>query len=233
MIAVFIFSFTACYAYKLPNNAVETTANETIVEAETTETATTMEADTIEPEITAAETTAAAETTVAVASDYNIGEKGPAGGLIFYINPNYEADGWKYLEAAPSDFPGNGGLIKWNSGDYVYVATGATGVLIGDGISNTQKIVNMQGEGNYAAKLCDGLTEGGYSDWFMPSKDELNLMYENLQLKSIGSFEPNYYWSSSEKGIFGAWFQLFVDGRQFSDYISKDGYKRVRAVRAF
>ena len=109
--------------------------------------------------------------------------------------------------------------------------TGATAIAIGTGMSNTQKIVGIQGEGSYAAKLCSDLTQGGYSDWFLPSKDELNLMYENLHLKGIGSFEPDWYWSSSEGGAVLAWFQFFGSGRQYAFNVW--GLYRVRAVLAF
>jgi Serine/threonine protein kinase len=185
------------------------------------------------PELTAAETTAAAETTVAVASDYNIGDKGPAGGFIFYINPDYEADGWKYLEAAPNDFPGsnNDYRIQWDNGEYI--DTGATGTTIGTGMPNTQKIVDILSIGSYAAKLCSDLTQGGYSDWFLPSKDELNLIYENLHIKRIGSFESSGYWSSSESDAYSAWYQDFDSGLQSSYGYGKLDYGRVRAVRAF
>lgn len=165
---------------------------------------------------------------------YNIGDTGPAGGLIFYINPNYEADGWKYLEAAPGDWYDNNydNWIPWYNGNYV--VTGATGNAIGTGMSNTQKIVNIQGEGNYAAKLCSDMTQGDFSDWFLPSKDELNLMYENLHLKGFGSFEHDNYWSSSEGpeySALSAWDQDFGSGVQ-SDRNKVYDF-RVRGVRAF
>jgi hypothetical protein len=191
---------------------------------------------TITEKTSAAENTNTAETTAA-ASDYNIGEKGPAGGLIFYVNPNYESDGWKYLEAAPSDFPGsnNDYHIQWDYRDYRNnPSTGAIETVIGTGKANTQKIVNIQSEGNYAAKLCDDLTLNGYNDWFMPSKDELNLMFENLNLKNLGSFASEGYWSSSEYDRSNAWDQHFgSDGHGRSDDNDKVNGRRVRAVRAF
>jgi hypothetical protein len=191
---------------------------------------------------TTAETTAAAETGAAIAEtttlpvqikgDYNIGDTGPAGGFIFYVNPNYESDGWKYLEAATSDFSGdrNGYYILWYNG--TNIKTGAREDAIGTGMSNTQKIINIQGEGIYAAKLCSDLTQGGYSDWFMPSIDELNLLYENLYLKGIGGFKPEKYWSSSECSEDGARYQDFSNGYEGIFY-DKLNNRRVRAVRAF
>ena len=120
--------------------------------------------------------------------------------------------------------------IPWYNGDYVL--TGATGTSIGTGMSNTQKIVNIQGSGNYAAKLCDDLTLNGFSDWFMPSKDELNLMYENLHLNLFGGFASDYYWSSSEGSADNAWNQYFGNGDQFG-YSDKVNQLWVRALRAF
>ena len=76
--------------------------------------------------------------------------------------------------------------------------TGATGTAIGTGQANTTAIVTTQGAGSYAAQLCNDLTVGGYNDWFLPSKDELDLMYENLYLQEVGGFTDDYYWSSSE-----------------------------------
>jgi hypothetical protein len=93
-----------------------------------------------------------------------------------------------------------------------------------------------------AAYLCEALVYGGYSDWFLPSKDELNLMYENLYLKGFGGFadcSDCYYWSSSEVWASGAqqwsstnaWIQWFISGGQFS--LRRSNALRVRAVRAF
>jgi hypothetical protein len=173
-----------------------------------------------------------AETTTVEAiekGEYNIGEIGPAGGWIFYVNPNYETDGWRYLEAAPSDQSWG---ILWDYGKDV--ATGATAIAVGTGQANTQTIVKIQGTGSYAAQLCNDLTQGDYSDWFLPSKDELNLMYENLQVSAgLGGFSSGYYWSSSEVDTNSAWIQSFgYDGYQVSSHkVSK--FIRVRAVRAF
>ncbi len=167
--------------------------------------------------------------------DYGIGDIGPAGGLIFYINPNYKTDSWRYFEAAPSDLPSinnDCGWIQWDFrgyGNHPFIS--ATQTAIGTGKSNTQKIVATQGNGNYAAKLCDDLALNGYNDWYMPSKDELNLMYENLYLNGLGSFASICYWSSSGYDTGIAWKVDFYNGNHYYDVGVSSG--RVRPIRAF
>lgn len=86
-------------------------------------------------------------------------------------------------------------------------------------------------EWNEAKIVCQELSLNGYDDWFLPSKDELNLMYENLHEKGLAGFTDYNYWSSSENNNNGVWFQKFVNGNQ--DFSVKYGYYMVRAVRAF
>ncbi len=178
------------------------------------------------------ETTAETTTQSAIEKDeYNIGDTGPAGGLIFYVNPNYITDGWRYLEAAPGD---QSKEIQWYNGRHLTM--GATATAVGTGEANTQTIVNIQGTGNYAAQRCNDMTLGGCSDWFLPSKDELGLMYENLYLKGLGGFASDYYWSSSESLAYDAWpHVLYFAPLDSQITILKDAYYgyRVRAARAF
>jgi hypothetical protein len=89
-----------------------------------------------------------------------------------------------------------------------------------------------QSKTDYAAKLCADYRGGGYDDWFLPSKDELNLMYQNLKAQNLGGFsDVGYYWSSSEYGANGAWGQHFGFGGQYDD--ARNYESRVRPVRAF
>jgi len=158
---------------------------------------------------------------------YSLRDIGPAGGLIFYINPNYLTDGWQYLEAAPSDQIED---TQW--GCYGTLITGADGTAVGTGEQNTIDIENGCATAGTAADICANLNLGGYSDWFLPSKDELNLMYTNLKLELVGDFYSTIYWSSSEASANSAWYQHFMDGKPFS-YEKKYGYGNVRAARAF
>jgi hypothetical protein len=78
---------------------------------------------------------------------------------------------------------------------------------------------------------CTGaVSETCYGDWYLPSKVELNLLYN--QKTVVGGFASNYYWGSTEGGSGNAWSQNFNGGFQY--YGSKDStLVRVRAVRAF
>jgi hypothetical protein len=151
---------------------------------------------------------------------------GPAGGLIFYDKGSY-SNGWRYLEAAPNDQ--STGIVWWNN----IGPTGATATAIGTGQANTTTIVTIQGVGSYAAQLCDTLALGGFSDWFLPSQDELNQMYINLKVAGVGSFADDVYWSSTENSVGFARSQNFSNGDQNSGPNGKSFALRVRAVRAF
>jgi hypothetical protein len=112
-----------------------------------------------------------------------------------------------------------------------------------DGLSNSNAIVGQAGHTNSAAALCLNSTNGGQSDWYLPSMDELSLLWYsrfnvNKSLSAIGgatvlSYGANY-WSSMEVGSGNASYFFFYDanaGNYFSDY--KYSTKYVRAVRAF
>ena len=174
---------------------------------------------------------------------YALGDIGPAGGYIFYDKGSY-SDGWRYLEAAPASTEWTT-IKEWGSYN---TFIGGTEEGIGTGQSNTTIIVawldanedDSEGDVEYktdrAAYLCDALVYGGYSDWFLPSKDELNLMYENLKVYGVGGFggsAARYYWSSSEASADEACYQNFGSGGQGTDYKSPGYTGRVRAVRAF
>jgi len=160
---------------------------------------------------------------------YDLRDIGPAGGYIFY-DKGYYSSGWRYLEAAPVS-------TEWTDKEWGSKGTfiGGTGTGIGTGQSNTTIIVtwlNSHSETDCAAQLCDALVYGGYSDWFLPSREELKLMYVNLHSEGVGGFASDGYWSSSEDNFNIAWGQLFVAGYQNTTY-GKTNPVRVRAVRAF
>lgn len=123
---------------------------------------------------------------------FNIGEQGPAGGIIFYSKLD-TLGGWNFLESAPSDLNLN---IPWslNMAQQINLSTG-----IGTGKQNTLNIVNAFGlsASNYAAKSCFTYIHSGFDDWFLPSRDELITLYQNLYLQNLGSFTHGArYWTS-------------------------------------
>src|SRR5215471_18399317 len=130
---------------------------------------------------------------------YSPGDTGPAGGLIFYENPNYAADGWRYLEAAPFDQSAG---AKW--GCFRKSIVGAGGTAVGTGRQNTKDILAACDEPDSAAVLCANLSINGVRDWYLPCKDELNLMYRNLRAAGLGDFRDGglsdniNYWASTQ-----------------------------------
>lgn len=123
-------------------------------------------------------------------SGYSIGDKGPAGGYVFY-DKGYYSDGWRYLEAAPSDIGGYAfGYYRPDGTNDKMVGTSQA---IGSGRYNTERLVEyMDIDGKaysssgtataeYAAKKCLDYIYGKYDDWFLPSKDELCEMYKVLR----------------------------------------------------
>ncbi len=86
-----------------------------------------------------------------------------------------------------------------------------------------------QGPGNYAAFLCASLGYGGYKDWFLPSKDELNAMFQNLQAAGLGSIGSDWYWSSSEYANSN---EIVWEQSTFGLTIIDTSNNRIGAVRA-
>ncbi len=169
---------------------------------------------------------------------YKIGDTGPAGGIIFYDKGTF-SDGWRYLEAAPASTEQKD--IQWSVSGF---NTGARGVEAGTGKLNTQNIMDASYQvavNAPAARYCDRLEYGGYDDWYLPSKNELGLMYMNLKIDGLGGFGAGIYWSSTESGNRGGVFsQQFSNGVQMdsdggTDYFAGwKGHKRsVRAIRQF
>jgi hypothetical protein len=152
---------------------------------------------------------------------YAVGDTGPAGGIVFYIT----AGGMHGLEAAPEDQSSN---APW--GCVGTSIAGAQGSVVGTGAANTAAIVAGCAAAGTAAKVASAYTLNGYSDWFLPSIDELTLMYS--QRTVIGGFASQFYWSSSEITGATAWVQGFASP---SGHLvgSKPTLIGVRAARAF
>jgi len=183
---------------------------------------------------------------------YKVGDTGPAGGIIFYHDPNgFTVQGYTgttgsfaeytayYLEAAPA----NESNSEWGAyGTLIPDVTTFTNIglyntlTIGVGRRDTQIIVNHLGtnETGKAAQVCASktVTVGGtvFNDWFLPSLGELNEMYKANGQTGIPT--TGYFWSSSQSSSNLAWIQYFTNGLQSTN--SKDSFSSVlRAIRAF
>ena len=160
---------------------------------------------------------------------YAIGDTGPAGGKIFITPSTAGNTTGKYFEASPVNAEA---IRTWSSiGNQTTLVTGADGTAIGTGYQNTLDIVAQPDnvEVSCAAVYCSVYTYGGFSDWFLPSLDELAELYTNRVI--VGDFSSVYYWSSSEFDADNARFQSFNDGTQEPSL--KDNQPFVRPVRSF
>jgi hypothetical protein len=150
------------------------------------------------------------------------------GGKVAYIltpnDPGYDAKETHGLIAATSDQSSG---AAW--GCYFTTITGADGTAIGTGNQNTIDIMAGCSTAGIAARICGDLVEGGYSDWYLPSKDELAKLY--LNKVAIGGFSTNYYHSSSESSFSLNWMQDFNNGSPTE--VDKVFAASVRAVRSF
>jgi len=172
----------------------------------------------------------------------SIGDNGPAGGKIFYV-----ADGLEkrtlgftvtgagsftayYLEAAPYN---QGTSLAWASSDYTTTDIAGTGTAIGTGKENTRLILAIDANAP-AAKACADYRNGGKSDWFLPSRGELNEMCEARN--HIGIL-TGYFWSSSQVDSNSArllyWYSAGISSTVGGSHTSKDKNNTARPVRAF
>ena len=167
------------------------------------------------------------------------------GGKVAYIlasgDPGYDANIPHGLIASTSDLNNsavNDSGVIWNKDD-IDILTGAKETSIGSGLANTNQIIKIQGTSSkiYAAALARDYKGGGYTDWYLPSKDELIKLYINRV--AIGGFVTetmarSRYWSSSEINEGGggsAWTVDFYFGSSGNN--GKSGRYNVRAIRAF
>ncbi|MCX6737911.1 MAG: InlB B-repeat-containing protein [Candidatus Parcubacteria bacterium] len=116
-------------------------------------------------------------------------------------------------------------------GCYETTISGADGTAIGTGNQNTIDIMAGCSTAGIAARLCGDLDLNGYTDWYLPSKDELNQLWVNRV--AIGVFvDGTNYRSSSEVDSRHAWLQDFYGG--FQDNTTSKAYLMyVRAIRSF
>ena len=191
-----------------------------------------------------------------------VGVQGPGGGRVFYIDTEGRYSDFDYLEVAPTDASSgvvwstttpHCGLLADTDCREAFVTTSGEAlnyVAIGTGRAATATIVARHDAGgvakaDYAAGVADAYTTPTASDWFLPSKDELNEVckYARNTGQAAGAdivctggvlrdgFSTVYYWSSSETDDYGAWAQDFSTGNQANGTKSVTLY--VRPVRAF
>ena len=137
------------------------------------------------------------------------------GGIIAYIlqagDPGYNSNVPHGLIAATSDHPT---IAPW--GCFGTEISGADGTAIGTGAQNTIDIINGCSEAGIAARICDNLVLGGYSDWYLPSRDEGNklmILWSNSLF--YYPFDSSQFLSSSESN---AIFSCLPSGAIFTNY---------------
>jgi len=158
---------------------------------------------------------------------YKIGDLAH-GGMVFWVDETGEHGLVSSLEDIE---PISGDIThQWST---AFEITGATDRDLNEGAMNTFFIISAQRtDDDSGARLCADLDDGGYGDWYMPSVDELDLMYTNLHQAGLGGFGDTFYWASSEFDNFNAWAQNFFNGEQ-NFLFNKNLSFQVRAIRAF
>ena len=157
------------------------------------------------------------------------------GGVIFYLDGNGSG-----LICDISDIASPLNQVRWGCANDSLA--GAASTNLGGGFSNTTDIINGCNEVGIAAEICYNLTNGGYSDWYLPSKDELNEMYINKTIINATSIsnggyalnisdDDDEYWSSSQEGSEYSTIQRFGDGHQKGR--GKSNLACARAIRNF
>ena len=159
------------------------------------------------------------------------------GGVVFYVDETGEhglvAAMEDLTEGATIDSEGNFGY-QW--GCFATWLSGADGQAIGTGHQNSLDIVAGCSETSIAASEALAYESEDYSDWYLPSLDELNEMYNVIgpggSEGNIGGFSSNWYWSSSESNNYGAYDVNFSDGST-GNFSSKTKIVSVRPIRSF
>lgn len=149
--------------------------------------------------------------------NFQVGDK-VQGGIVFYVDGTGHG-----LICTPTTL----GAFVWGC---VGLTASSSGTAVGKGASNTAAILNTCNDA-MAAMACDNLVLEGYNDWFLPSKDELALIYAHVVITGLGNFSSGYYWSSSESDAQYAWNFNFTDGSTGINH--KTNEHLVCAARAF
>ena len=190
------------------------------------------------------ETSSTITPVLVIKPEFEIGQK-YEGGVIAYIlqpkDPGYDANKMHGLIASPlsesfNDIP----YFRWcniiNSQPNL-IFNYATDTAIGKGFSNSNFIITYQGADltneTYAASFARSYKGGGYTDWYLPSKAELNKLFLNKNAIGLfpGKIPSEVYWSSTESNNREAWAQEFITGVQGTYFKATSFY--VRPIRSF
>jgi hypothetical protein len=175
-----------------------------------------------------------AQPTTSTTFEYKVGDTGPGGGTIFFVDRYNEYADFTYLEVGPT---GTEALRTWAPSSPVNyqsaVVSGADSKALGAGYQNTIDIVAQGHITTSAAYYCDQLTHGDKSDWYLPSLAELSLVYRVVafQLNMPGFINFQNYWSSSEFSATQAWAIQMTNDTNLTS--SKSNPAWVRPVRRF
>ncbi len=164
--------------------------------------------------------------TTVIPETLSIGTAYQGGKIAYILQPGdigYDANVQHGIIAASNDQSTG---AEW--GYYGSLITGADGQAIGAGPQNTIDIINGCLTPGIAADICGDLVLFGYTDWYLPSKDELQKLFSNQV--AIG-FTPTgvWYWSSTEFDDNTARVQSTIS----QSILSKSQTAYVRAVRSF
>ena len=152
-----------------------------------------------------------------------IGDTYQGGRIVYILQPgdlNYSPSVERGIIVSEADVSSG---VQWYNGSYG-VKTSANDKLVRTGSSNTTKIVNTQGAGSYAAQVCQDLSLNTYTDWQLPSIEELKILYSARSLTGA-------YWSSTEYEAGWNYVRVVSDGQEGSR--AKNVTLKVRAIRYY
>ena len=172
---------------------------------------------------------------------YDVGQTGPSGGIIAYDKGEF-TNGWQYIEVAPQDQNNE----EWgclsaeiSAAQYNQTGTGYQNTIAITNYHNSltnyylnPSICNDQNNGSLSAKTAIMETIGFKNDWFIPSVNELEIIYSNLSPLNLGDFQNAYYWSSSEYDILKAKCINFENG-QSTTILKNSSTVKTRLIRYF
>lgn len=172
---------------------------------------------------------------------YAIGDQGPGHGIVFYDKGEY-TDGWRYAEVALQD------LTAFQWGCINSSVDAAQNPNIGKGLQNSGAVLYFHDSLNdfyNNPAVCSNLNDGSLTakdalkyhndyvnDWFLPSEEELKLVYTNLHLNAVGNFSNQQYWTSTENDAQTAKTINFQNGETVNTNKTAVNIK-TRAIRYF